>query len=90
MYVDKENDITITAPHTDIDIAKANIQPYLQDVLKWTKDNDLLLNTDKTTCTLPRPTRITQTWSQVCQVRVVRTLKSHCVTAEHVDTPNLS
>ena len=49
------DDITITAPHTDIDIAKANIQPYLQDVLKWTKDNDLLLNTDKTTCTLLTP-----------------------------------
>ena len=31
-----------------------------------------------------------QTWSQVCQVRVVRPLKSYCVTAEHVDTPNLS
>ena len=36
-------------------MAKANIQPYLQDVLKWTKDNDLLLNTDKTTCTLLTP-----------------------------------
>ena len=34
---------------------KANIQPYLQDVIKWTKDNDLLLNTDKTTCTLLTP-----------------------------------
>ena len=49
------DDITITAPHADINIAKANIQPYLQDVLKWTKDNDLLLNTDKTTCTLLTP-----------------------------------
>ena len=50
-----ENDITITAPHTDINIAKANIQPYLQDIPKWTKDNDLLLNTYKTTCTLLTP-----------------------------------
>ena len=49
------DDITITAPHTDINIAKANIQPYLQDVLKWTKDNDLLHNTDKTKCTLLTP-----------------------------------
>ena len=49
------DDITITAPHTDINIAKANIQPYLQDILKWTKDNDLLLNTDNTTCTLLTP-----------------------------------
>ena len=49
------DDITITAPHTDINIAKANIQPYLQDILKWTEDNDQLLNTDKTTCTLLTP-----------------------------------
>ena len=49
------DDIAITAPHTDINIAKANIQPYLQDILKWTKENDLLLNTDKTTCTLLTP-----------------------------------
>ena len=45
------DDITTTAPHADINIAKVNIQPYLQDILKWTKDNDLLLYTDKTTCT---------------------------------------
>ena len=49
------DDITITAPHTDINIATVNIQPYLQDILKWTKDNNLLLNTDKTTCTLFTP-----------------------------------
>ena len=49
------DDITMTAPHTDINMAKANIQPYLQDILKWTNDNDLLLNTDKTTCTLLSP-----------------------------------
>ena len=49
------DDITITAPHTDINISNANIQPYLQDILKWTKDNGLLLNTDKTTCTLLTP-----------------------------------
>ena len=32
----------------------------------------------------------TNSWSQVCQVKVVSPLKSYCVTAEHVDTPNLS
>ena len=31
-----------------------------------------------------------QAWRQVCQVRVVRPFKSYCVTAEHVETPNLS
>ena len=46
------DDITTTAPHADINIAKVNnIQPYLQVILKWTKDNDLLLYTDKITCT---------------------------------------
>ena len=40
-----------TAPYADINIATVNIQPYLHDILKWTKDNDLLLYTDKTTCT---------------------------------------
>ena len=49
------DDITITAPHTDINIAKGDIQPYLQDILKWKKTNDLLLNTNKTTCTLLTP-----------------------------------
>ena len=39
----------------DLQFVNANIQPYLQDVLKWTKDNDLLLNTDKMTCTLLTP-----------------------------------
>ena len=29
------DDITITAPHTYINIAKTNIQPYLQDILEW-------------------------------------------------------
>ena len=46
---------TITAPHADINTAKVNIQPYLQDILKWTNDNDLLLYTDKMTCTLLTP-----------------------------------
>ena len=49
------DDIPIPAPDTDLNIAKANIQPYLQDILKWTKDNDLLLNTAKMTCTLLTP-----------------------------------
>ena len=52
---DDDDTVTITAPHADINIAKVNIQPYLQDILKWTKDNDLLLNTDRTTCTLLTP-----------------------------------
>ena len=31
------------------------MQPYLQDILRWTGDNDLLLGTDGTSCTLLTP-----------------------------------
>ena len=31
---------------------KKYIQPYLQKVFAWTKQNNLVLNPDKTTCTL--------------------------------------
>ena len=45
------DDITITSTHT----AKKYIQPYLHRVFAWTKQNTLLLNPDKTTCTLFTP-----------------------------------
>ena len=48
-YVD---DITITSTHTSTSAAKKYIQPYLHKVFAWTKQNNLLLNPDKTTCTL--------------------------------------
>ena len=46
------DDITITSTHTSKSAAKKYIQPYLHTVLAWTKQNNLLLNPDKTTCTL--------------------------------------
>ena len=45
------DDITITATHTSMSAAKKYIQPYLHKVFAWTKQNNLLLNPDKTTCT---------------------------------------
>ena len=39
-------------PHTSTSAAKKYIQPYLQKVFVWTKQNNLILNPDKTTCTL--------------------------------------
>ena len=51
-YVD---DITITSTHTSTSAAKKYIQPYLHKVFAWTKQNNLLLNPDKTTCTLFTP-----------------------------------
>ena len=45
------DDITITSTHTSTSAAKKYIQPYLDKVFAWTKQNNLLLNPDKTTCT---------------------------------------
>ena len=47
------DDITITSTSTSA--AKKYIQPYLHRVFAWTKQNNLLLNPDKTTCTLFTP-----------------------------------
>ena len=49
------DDITITSIHTRTSAAKKYIQPYLHKVFAWTKQNNLLLNPDKTTCTLFTP-----------------------------------
>ena len=49
------DDITITSTHTSTSAAKKYIQPYLHTVFAWTKQNNLLLNPDKTTCTLFTP-----------------------------------
>ena len=45
------DDITITSTHTSTSAANKYIQPYLHKVFSWTKQNNLLLNPDKTTCT---------------------------------------
>ena len=55
------DNITITSSHTSTSAAKKYVQPYLHKVFAWTKQNNLLLNPDKTTCTLftPDPTEYT-------------------------------
>ena len=47
--------ITITSTHTSTSAAKKYIQPYLHKVFDRTKQNNLLLNPDKTTCTMFTP-----------------------------------
>ena len=49
------DDITITSTQNDIIIAKANILSYLHEIHTWTQTNNLILNPDKTTCTLFTP-----------------------------------
>ena len=45
----------ITSRHTSTNSAKKYIQPYIQKVFAWTKQNNIILNPDKTTCTLFTP-----------------------------------
>ena len=49
------DDITITSTHTNTSAVKKYIQPYLHKVFAWTKQNNLTLNPDRTTCTLFTP-----------------------------------
>ena len=49
------DDITITYTHTSTSAVKNYVQPYLHKVFVWTKQNNLTLNPDKTTCTLFTP-----------------------------------
>ena len=49
------DNITITSTHTSTSTARKYIQPYLHKVFAWTKQNNLLLNPDKTRCTLFTP-----------------------------------
>ena len=49
------DDITITSTHTSTSTAKKYIQPYIKKVFAWKKQNNLILNPDKTTCTLFTP-----------------------------------
>ena len=52
LYAD---DITITSIHTSMSAARKYIQPYLHKVYDWTQHNNLIMNPDKTTCTLFTP-----------------------------------
>ena len=45
----------ITSTHTSTSAAKKYRQPYIHKVFAWTKQNNLLLNPNKTTCTLFTP-----------------------------------
>ena len=47
--------ITISSTHTSMSAARKYIQPYLHKVYDWTQHNNLIINPDKTTCTLFTP-----------------------------------
>ena len=51
----------ITSTHRNMSTAKKYIQPYLHKVFSWIKQNNIILNPDKTICTLftPNPAEYT-------------------------------
>ena len=49
------DDITITSTHSSTSAAKKYIQPYLHKVFAWTKQNNVMLNPDKTNLFMPDP-----------------------------------
>ena len=49
------DDITITSTQANTTAANKYIQPYLHKVFAWTKQNNLILNQYKSTCTLFTP-----------------------------------
>ena len=48
-------DTTILSTHTNPHIAQQQVQPYLNEIYDWTKQNQLTLNASKTTTTLFTP-----------------------------------
>ena len=53
-FIPYADDRTITSTHTNTSAAMQYIQPYPQKN-SWTKQNNLTINPDKTTCTLFTP-----------------------------------
>ena len=49
------DDITLYASHTNPDTIQDRLNPYLDEIVRWTKDNDLQLNATKTMTTLFTP-----------------------------------
>src|SRR5881296_2283226 len=49
------DDMNPSASHSNFHKAEQLLQPYLQDIFNWTKNNDLILNPDKSTATLFTP-----------------------------------
>ena len=49
------DDTTILSTHTNPHIAQQQVQPYLNEIYDWTKQNQLTINASKTTTTLFTP-----------------------------------
>ena len=66
------DDITITSTSTSA--AKKYIQPYLYKDFAWTKQNNLIINQDKTTCTLFTPDPVSTSIKGAIWTLIYRTM----------------
>jgi len=57
------DDMNPAASHHNYLKAQETLQPYLEEIYSWTKENDLILNPDKSTATLftPDPAKYNKT-----------------------------
>ena len=68
---------TLTS-HPEIDVAQNTIQPYLNSLSDWTRENDLHLNPTKSSSTLftPDPAEYNRTLSLTINNQVIPTCKN--------------
>ena len=71
------DDTTILSSHANPHIAQQQVQPYLQEIYDWTRQNQLTLNTSKTTTTLftPDPAEYNTTLTQQINNTILPTNK---------------
>lgn len=72
------DDITILSTHTNTDTAQTQVTQYLQQIHDWTQQNQLTLNTSKTTTTLftPDPAQYNTTLSLHINNNILPTVKN--------------
>ena len=79
LYAD---DITITSTHTSMSATKKYIQPYLDKVFDWTQHNNLVINLDKTTCTLFIPDPAEYIVQQQSEPKHIQQSTTHGITPQ--------
>src|SRR5207245_4214044 len=82
------DDISMLSSSQHIKTAQDRIQPYLDDIFTWTKQNDLQLNPDKSTSTLftPDPTEYNTTPNLTINNTLIPTIRNPKILGLTLDT----